>query len=581
MPLAAPVMTATFPLKLFTRASPELANSIAQPYNHNGHFKSSWKEKNMSTVYLVSSGDLRLSANRKCWAAQEAMEKKVVEALNREGVTVKRGHPYDPVKEHGFIDSQKYGMEVFRHIPTTAPVIVAEAVWQYTHHVLPGLMTHTGPILTLANWSGEWPGLVGMLNLNGSLTKAGVKYSTLWSDDFTDDIFRKGLQTWLKTGKVTHKTAHVHPLESVEVPTGAARIGVKVAQEFRDSKAIMGIFDEGCMGMYNAVIPDELLASTGLFKERLSQSALYYKATTVSDAEARAVYDWLLAKGMRFKLGTDSETELTEEQVLKQCKMYIAAVRIADEFGCATVGIQYQQGLKDLWPASDLVEGLLNNVDRPPVYDESGRELFAGEAIPHFNEVDECAGLDGLVTYKLWRKLGFAPENTLHDVRWGRHYTGPSNGKKLDDFVWVFEISGAVPPAHLIDGYAGAVSERQPSMYFPLGGGSIKGVSKPGWIVWSRIFVADGKLNFDAGLAESVLLPIEETEDRWKLTTAEWPIMHAVLKGITRDQFMARHKANHIQVAYAPDKAGAKKALYAKAAAMKELGLKVAICGDV
>ena len=85
----------------------------------------------------------------------------------------------------------------------------------------------------------------------------------------------------------------------------------------------------------------------------------------------------------------------------------------------------------------------------------------------------------------------------------------------------------------------------------------------------------------DIGLAESVLLPIEETEDRWKLTTSEWPIMHAVLKGISRDEFMARHKANHIQVAYAPDKAGAKKALYAKAAAMQELGMKVSICGDV
>ena len=37
----------------------------------------------------------------------------------------------------------------------------------------------------------------------------------------------------------------------------------------------MGVFDEGCMGMFNAIIPDELLYPTGVFKERLSQSALY------------------------------------------------------------------------------------------------------------------------------------------------------------------------------------------------------------------------------------------------------------------------------------------------------------------
>jgi hypothetical protein len=535
----------------------------------------------MSTVYLVASGDLRLSANQQCWAAQEAMEKQIFSAVKREGVTIKRAHPFDPEKQHGFIDSQKYGLEVFSKIPTSAPVIVAEAVWQYTHHVLPGLMSHQGPILTTANWSGEWPGLVGMLNLNGSLTKAGVKYSTLWSEDFTDDFFVKGLRTWLTKNKVTHKTTHVHPYDSVEVPSAPARTGQRIAEELRKDKAIMGIFDEGCMGMYNAIIPDDLLAATGVFKERLSQSALYAKMRTVSDAEARAVYEWLLKKGMKFDLGTDDATQLTENQVLGQCKMYIAAVRIAAEFGCATVGIQYQQGLKDIAPASDLVEGLLNNVDRPPVHDETGRELFAGEAMPHFNEVDECAGLDALVTNRLWKKLGLPPETTLHDVRWGRQYTGPSNGTTLNDFVWVFEISGAVPPAHLIDGYAGAVSERQPPMYFPLGGGSLKGISKPGWVVWSRVFVAGGKLNFDTGLAESVQLPREETEERWKLTTSQWPIMHAVLKGITRDQFMARHQANHIQVAYANDKASARKALFAKAAAMKELGLNVSFCGEI
>ena len=99
----------------------------------------------MTTVYLVASGDLRLSANQTCWAAQEAMEKQIFDAVKREGVSIKRAHPYDPEKKHGFIDSQKHGMEVFSKIPADAPIIVAEAVWQYTHHVLPGLMTHQGP----------------------------------------------------------------------------------------------------------------------------------------------------------------------------------------------------------------------------------------------------------------------------------------------------------------------------------------------------------------------------------------------------------------------------------------------------
>jgi hypothetical protein len=532
----------------------------------------------MQSIYLVASGDLRPAANRNCEAAQAAMERQVIAAVEREGGRVERAHPFDPVKGHGFIDSQKYGMEVFNSIPNDAPVIVAEAVWQYSHHVLAGLFTHRGPTLTVANWSGTWPGLVGLLNLNASLTKAGVKYSSLWSEDFTDELFTKGLRRWLKKGSVKHDLSHVRSIDEVDMPKGAVRLGEKLAQEIRDRKAIMGVFDEGCMGMYNAIIPDELLHPTGIFKERLSQSTLYAKMLTVRDQEARAVYRWLLDKGMKFRFGSDEATELTESQVIEQCRMYIAAVRLADEFGCATIGIQYQQGLKDLTPASDLAEGLLNNVDRPPVlHEESGRELFPGEALPHFNEVDECAGLDALVTNRLWRRLEFPPETTLHDLRWGRHYSGDG----VDDYVWVLEISGAAPPEHFIDGYRGAVSERQPPMYFRLGGGTLKGVSKPGHIVWSRVFVEKGKLKCDIGTGKVVKLPDEETEERWQLTTPQWPIMHAVLNGVSRDQMMARHKSNHIQVVYAPDRSGARRGLFAKAAAMRELGLEVSICGDV
>ncbi len=534
-----------------------------------------------STIYLIANGDLRAAANQKCESAQTAMEKQLISAVENLGHHVLRAHKFDPKKGHGFIDSQKYGMEVFRNIPKDAPLIVAEAVWQYSHHILHGLLTHKGPILTVANWSGTWPGLVGMLNLNGSLIKAGVKFSTLWSEHFDDESFLHGLKTWLKKGQVKHACDHVTSYKKVTVPEGAKKIGKKFAEHFREHKAIMGVFDEGCMGMYNAIIPDELLHETGVFKERLSQSALYAKMLTVSDVEAKKVYQWYVKRGVKFHFGKSEENDLTEKQVLQQCKMYIAALRIADEFGCDTIGIQYQQGLKDLAPASDLVEGTLNNCERPPVFREgTSIELYRGEALPHFNEVDECAGLDGLITYKLWRELGFAPENTLHDLRWGRHYTGPGK-KDLNAYVWVFLISGAAPPAHFVGGWAGTSSERQPSMYFRLGGGTVKGISKPGWIVWSRVFVADGELKYDTGLAEVVELPPEETQDRWNLTTPQWPIMHAVLKGITRDQMMARHPANHIQVVYAPDKRGAIKGLYAKATAMHELGLDVSFCGDI
>lgn len=529
-------------------------------------------------VYLIANGDLRLAANQKCWPVQAEAEALLGKRLKAAGWTVVRAHPFDPAKKHGFIDSQKMGLDVFRRLDPNAPLIVLETVWQYSHHILHGLYTHCGPILTVANWSGTWPGLVGLLNLNGSMTKAGIAYSSLWSEDFSDPFFEKGLRRWLNRGRIVHDQSHVRDLRSVKLPSADEKLGRALGRQFKEQKAIMGVFDEGCMGMFNAIIPEELLHPTGVFKERLSQSSLYAAMRRVTDAEARAVLNWYLKKGVKFHWGKNEAEELTRAQTLHQCKMYIAALRMADEFGCDTIGIQYQQGLKDLAPASDLVEGTLNNVDRPPVKcPRTGRVLYAGEALPHFNEVDECAGLDALVTYQLWRRLGYPPENTLHDLRWGGRYQ--NNG--FDEYVWVLLISGAAPPAHFVGGWKGASSERQPPMYFRLGGGTLKGISKPGHIVWSRIFIMDGGLHCDLGVGTVAALPREETERRWRETTPQWPIMHAIFDGITRDQMMARHKSNHIHVVYAPDAKKAHRACRIKAAMLSEIGLDVHLCGNV
>jgi hypothetical protein len=83
------------------------------------------KSLSMKTVYLIANGDLRTSANQKCEAAQAAMEKLIIAALKKEGCKVQRAHSFDKLKGHGFIDSQKYGMEVFQGIPADAPLIVA------------------------------------------------------------------------------------------------------------------------------------------------------------------------------------------------------------------------------------------------------------------------------------------------------------------------------------------------------------------------------------------------------------------------------------------------------------------------
>ena len=215
-------------------------------------------------VLLVANGDLRLSANHVCWPAQAEMEAQISKAFAAEGVTVRRAHEYDPELEHGFIWNQRMGMDVFKNIHPEAPLIVAEAVWQYSHHLLAGLRDHRGPILIIANWSGQWPGLVGLLNLNGSLTKMGVEYSSIWSDEFTDEYFLNGIRQWLKEGHITHDASHIRDMDFEAFAGPEVELGRALAEQLRREKAILGIFDEGCMGMYNAIIDDELLNPTGL-----------------------------------------------------------------------------------------------------------------------------------------------------------------------------------------------------------------------------------------------------------------------------------------------------------------------------
>src|SRR5258708_13976446 len=93
---------------------------------------------NPKHAFLMANGDLRLSANQKCWPEQEKMEAVLSRALRAEGRSVVRAHEFDKKKQHGFIDSQKMGMEVFRRLDPNPPLIVAECVWHYTHHLLPG-----------------------------------------------------------------------------------------------------------------------------------------------------------------------------------------------------------------------------------------------------------------------------------------------------------------------------------------------------------------------------------------------------------------------------------------------------------
>ena len=66
-----------------------------------------------------------------------------------------------------------------------------------------------------------------------------------------------------RPARVEHDTSHVRDLDLGRLPAAAAALGRRLAGELADRMAILGVFDEGCMGMYNAIIDDEYLNPIG------------------------------------------------------------------------------------------------------------------------------------------------------------------------------------------------------------------------------------------------------------------------------------------------------------------------------
>ena len=523
-------------------------------------------------LHLLANGDLRESANKKCWPVQREFEARLTTAFHELGWELVRAHQFSESRGHGFIASQAEGADVFQNIHPEDPVVVAETVWQYSDHILERLLNHQAPILIVCNWSGEWPGLVGALNLRASLTAFEREYAFLWVEDDDWEAAKGKLREWTNTSEIQHDTSHVRDLSSLDSFSVAEReLGEKMAAWVRRRGVRMGVFDRWCMGMANAAIPESLLYPLGVSPVYLSQSDLVAETEAVSEADYMAVYRWFLKSGMKFHWGQDPETELTTDQVIKQSAMYVAAVRQVIEHRLDCVGIQYQQGLRRCSPASDLVEAALNNSERPPVLGLDGNPFRDGQPIPHFNEVDMCAGLDGLFTYYLAKAMGQPVENTLHDLRFGSEWE--------DRFVFDLEISGGAPPAHYRDGWRSAHGYRQPEMYFKLGGSTCSGITEPGPGIWSRVFLEGGELHVDIGRCTVVNLPESEAQRRLDDTTNVWPLAPTHFYGVSRDQAMARHRGNHVQLSLTTSEEMGDKLALAKAAMFHSAGVRVHFCG--
>ncbi len=204
------------------------------------------------------------------------MEDRLGKALAEEGDEIVRAHPFDKAEGHGFIASQRQGMDVFATIPPRRPARSWPRPSGSTPTTsCPACRRHRGPILTVANWSGSGRAWSACSTSTARSPRPASTYSTLWSEDFTDAFFQSGSRRGSTTGTIDPRPRHVTRLrQPTRLPRRTRQLGAALADELPQREGDHGRLRRGLHGHVQRHHPRRTAQPAGVFKERLSQSAL-------------------------------------------------------------------------------------------------------------------------------------------------------------------------------------------------------------------------------------------------------------------------------------------------------------------
>jgi L-fucose isomerase-like protein len=461
-----------------------------------------------------------------------------------------------PYRVEGFLSKPHHAIEKLASIDD--PMIGVCVHWLYGPHTTDGVVGKDNPLLLASNFSGRWPGLVGLLNTGACLESLNRRFSRAWTDapDWSqDEGFMARLDEWCTTGAIRYGTEQIR--FHAPVSEGAARIAAEVAREISARRILVLMLGDTSMGMINGYFGPRLLNRHGFTEHKVDQAWIIDRGRRIEGKRIDAALDFVKNKGITFHWGEGAAQDFDENASREQLRDYLAVLDLLAEFKADCLGWQYQLGLIPLRAPSDLAEGLFNSVCRP----ESN-----GDTIATATEADQGNVIPMELMKRLLKKKGLHQAVMFHDVRWGAEHEGR--------FLWVLLNSGscgAYAFNHEPDTLRGVHSYRQPSLYFPTPGGSFAGESLPGEMTWARSYIVQGELWMDIGRGEVVKLPPAVRDAWWQGTTREWPFMAADMR-ISRDTLMAHYLSNHVAVAYGN--------IFDEMVALSlELGFKVRILG--
>ena len=503
----------------------------------------------MKKIALFWPGDARAKPNEVAVPSITAATVQLERALQKLG--------HSPYRIEGFLSKPHESIEKLG--PVDDPMIGVCVHWFYGPHTTDGVVSKENPLLLASNFSGRWPGLVGLLNTGACLESLDRPFSRIWTDaeDWAaDKAFMERLDTWCQTGRLAWPEDAIR--EPGPIAPAAAAIARKVAEEIHKRRVLLLMLGDTSMGMINGYFGPRLLNKHGFTEHKIDQAWIIDRGRGITEKRIDDALRFVKDRGLTFHWGENGAADFDERATREQLRDYLVVLDLVNEYKADCLGWQYQLGLIPLRPPSDLAEGLFNSACRP----ESN-----GTTIACATEADQGNAIPMELMKRLLREKGLHEAVMFHDVRWGGEHDGR--------FLWVLLNSGscgAYAFNHDKDTLRGAHSYRQPAMYFPTPGGSLAGESLPGAMTWARTYIKEGALWMDIGKGEVVKLPPAVRDAWWEGTTREWPFMAADM-GIGRDTLMAHYLSNHVAVAYGD-------VFDEMVALSRELGFKVRVLAD-
>ncbi len=510
-------------------------------------------------IALFWPGDYRRQPNEWARPSIEAATAQMEAAIRKLGCT--------PYRVGDFLTRPHEAIEQLA--PIDDPLVGVCVHWFYGPHTTDGVVGKRNPLLLASNFSGQWPGLVGLLNTGACLTSVGRDFSRIWTSaaDWTAGAaFMARLDEWIRSGRIAYPTGQLHTPSGC--PAAAEDIARRVHDDIQRRRVLALMLGDTSMGMINGYLGHRLLNTIGFSEHKVDQAWIVERGRKIEPRRIDAALAFVRDQGVTFhwhgkgcpqSIAGDA-ADFTEDATREQLRDYLAVLDLVREFKTDCIGWQYQLGLLPLRPPSDFGEGLFNSVCRPE---------GDGEPIITSTEADQ----GNLVPMELMKRVlkakGLHPAVMFHDVRWGGELNDrlePCPAGKGARFVWVLLNSGscgAYAFNHDADTLRGVHSYRQPSGYFPLAGGTFAGESLPGHVTWARVWMstepgqAGGapaarsttELCMDVGRGEVLALPPATRDAWWQGTTRQWPFMAADL-GVSQETLMAHYMSNHIAVAY-------------------------------